>query len=141
MRSRKLTATIAAKVLKTVTPRKRLLEPVSWRSVGIAGEDVGSARTVSVGAVDGQRHKRRCRLVCMRSQGRVEFVYVANCGIQFGFDIAGGRREILEIKPAAIKQVRRHDVAERCEHRTADVRDGFFKLGNQPLDLYALQVG
>src|SRR5437763_150786 len=60
--------------------------------------------------------------------------------IEFSLNVSSTCCQFPEIEQVRIKQVRRHGVAERRQHRSTNVRDLFFKLFYQSLDARAFQV-
>src|SRR5215471_20419972 len=67
-------------------------------------------------------------------------VRMAQHQIEFGFDIAGRRRKLLEIKQPRIEQMRRHRITERGQHRGANVGNFFFQLLDQSFDAGTLEI-
>ena len=60
--------------------------------------------------------------------------------IKFGFDIAGGGRQFSEIKKLRIEEVSRHRIAQRGQHRSAQVRDFSFEILDESFDARPFQV-
>ena len=65
---------------------------------------------------------------------------MADSQIEFRLDVADRRSELLEIEESVIEQMRRHGIAERGEHRAANMRSLFFQIRDQTIDSRALQV-
>src|SRR5207248_886647 len=55
-------------------------------------------------------------------------------------DIARTGRELLKIEQVRIEQMRRHGITQGSQHRSANVRNLFFEIGNQTLDTRAFQI-
>src|SRR5919201_3481927 len=62
------------------------------------------------------------------------------CGIEFGLDIPGARRERFEIEEAPVEQVCGGGVAERREHGFAQAGDLALQFIDQALDAPTLEI-
>src|SRR5689334_17387970 len=60
--------------------------------------------------------------------------------LEFGFDVASRVAQVFEVEETVIQQVRGSGVAERVQHRRADVWNLQLKVRDQLLDASAFQV-
>src|SRR6187401_1219804 len=78
--------------------------------------------------------------MCLKMSRLSDFIIRANGVIKFGGNVSRRSRQRFEIEEASIDEVRRTDITQPFEHRTANVRYFFFEVLNQVLDSLALEV-